>query len=524
MDPMTAISIAANLIGKSIEYQQKINERKQITNEINSAANSIQDYLEEVIERFNLERAKGYLKAFSSDIEIYMREHDECIPCNDTQNADLSKKFDDLTTSIKPILYELELNARSRDITLVTNVFPVYCAIMSVAIAVLIQRKVRFNYYLADVEILKLLNENIDTHHMVEDYLYSIEYPRGAVSVKVTHSYHPQEEFFKELNQVRKITEQIRYLFLINLNGDFLFNVTDEQTAFGGFIFRRCSNHALKDIDGRQVLTVNNSNGTLTNPSFYKRVRGLYANVHINFNVTAKTEKNNRLVEVAIIEMDYINNKLVNEKREKFTLNNSWEKYTMSLIKQEDHTILDFEVFWFDNEEADLLIRDTYIELEKREIKLPLSTLPLIHPLAWETRCENKLLKFDLSNESISTQYIRANDRASTYSNPSILQNLDVWPNSISKYKITFQVLIKSEEDIGREINLVIWDFKENYPGGAGAKAFESGRYKISDSWEKFSVEAEIIPSTHIRCEIYWFDNQETDIIVKDAELIYNVM
>ncbi|MEI3896224.1 MULTISPECIES: hypothetical protein [unclassified Bacillus (in: firmicutes)] len=524
MDPLTALGIAVSIIGWSIEFNQKIQQRKEIAGEIVTAANKLQDHLEEVIERLHLDRAKGYLKAFSSDLKDYMREHDECIDCHENEEKlkALSVKFENLTTDIKPILYELQLNAKTTDVTLLTNVFPVYSAVNALAIAVLTQRKIRFNYYLADIEILDLLNENLDTHHEIERILYSIEHPRGSVFVRITNSNHPQEMFFKELNQIRKITEQHRYSFLINLNGDFSFNVTDEQTAFGGIKFNRCSNYALKEVDGRHIIAVNNKNGTLTNPSIYKRINGLYSNVDISFNVTAKTQYNNRLVEIAITEMDYINKRLVNEKRQQFTLTNSWEKYSVSMVKQEDHTVLDFDVFWYDNEEADLLIRDTQIELGNREFKLPLPTLPLIHPLAWQTRCENMRLRFDLSNESITTQYIRANDRASTYSNPSVLQNINIWPNSIRKYKITFQALIKSENDIGRKANLVIWDMKGNYPGGSGPIAFESGRYEISSLWEKFSVEAEIVPSTNIRCEIYWFDNEETDILIKDAELIYS--
>ncbi|CAF1834540.1 hypothetical protein [Bacillus subtilis] len=518
MDPYQALAIATAIVGWSVEFNQKIKQRNEITKNIVSNVQMIEKYIEDVIEKFTLDRAKGYLKSFAKEFETSIREHDEQIETVDK----LRENFAELSRKINLLIYELEQYVRSKEVKLIVNVFPIYYAATAIAVAVLDQRKIRFDYYIANEEIIKLLNSNIETQHLIEEYLYTVLEDRGnGVFVKVTHPYHPQQTFFKEVHKVRLATEQNKYKYLLNLNGSFKFKVTDETTQFNGCQFR-CSNFRIAEVEGIRALAVNNLNGTITNPSFYKRVLLYYSNIDISFAIKLKTLNANRLIEIAILETDIKNNVIVNEKRERITLDNNWTDYTLVTTKKDENTVLDFEVYWFDNEESDIAVSNTFIDFVNKELALPLDTLPLIQPVAWESRCTSNKLKFDL-NESVSTQYISADDTAHKFENPSILQDLDVWPNSIDKYKVVFEALIKTEKDIGREINLVIWDFKNKYPGGSGEKAFESGKMKVSDTWQYFKVEAEIYPSTHIRCEVYWFDDHEVQLFVKEANLNYFV-
>ncbi|MFE4077026.1 hypothetical protein [Peribacillus sp. YIM B13477] len=533
---MEPFEIAAAVIGWANEYMEKQKEdqaRKDLANKIISACHQLQQHIEDIIESLALAEAKGDLKAFSQELETKMREHDESIYYgNDNNDREeqikaLRKSFEELTDNLRPLIYTLENYAKVEDVTLATGAYTIYCDAIALAITVFSQRATRFDYYLAYEEIVKLLNSNMETSFSVEKYLFlnPVAHPQApSMIVNITHPYHPQQKDFKNIQKYRMETEQNRYLYLKNLNSKFLFNVNDEKTEFGGYSIK-CTNRALKDDNGRQVLAVNNKDGTENNPNFYKRVSGLYPNTTMTFRVNAKTLNPSREVELAIIETDQISNTVVNEKRERFTLQNSWIELNISIDKKQDNSVLDFVVFWFDNDESDMLVSKASIDFSKREYKLPLETLPMLHPIAWErSRCSHINLMHVLSDEHMETQYIKANDAAGTHGDPSISQHLYIWPNSIRKYKVIFEAFVKTNEDIGREVNVVVWDLKKNYPGGSGPVSYGTGRIRISNIWQKLRIECEIIPSINVKCEIYWFDNKEDHLYIKDAIFIYHVV
>ncbi|MEB9552870.1 hypothetical protein P4J60_29670 [Bacillus cereus] len=524
MDPWT---VATMIIEAAIAFEKNKKEKEQRKQDIDNIISSVylaQKQIEEVIERMNLHKAKGHLKAFAHQLDLLIRNHEECIYCtgDDAENElkRIRDNFEELNERIDPLIFELENYSRSKDETLTVAAFPIYNCAIALAIAVYTQRKVRFNYYLADEIVIKFLNSNIETQHEIENYIFTLEQKLGDYYFKLPHPGHRLLEFAKNMYHTRGFTEQTRYLYLINLNADFLNKSTNEQTAYGGFNFRRCSQFSLKDIEDRQVLAVNNKGGDKPNPSFYKRISGIYGGVELSFDVTMKSLKPGRQVELAIFETDLINGKLLNEKREQIELSTDWSNHSISLpAKLQDTSVIDFEVYWFDNEDLDILVNHTYVHLTFREYKLPDPYLPYLFQNLWTKRCDIDQLIFDISNDSISTQYIKANDAAKTHPNPSVYQDLEVYRNKTNK--ITFEALIKSKEDIGRQIVLAIWDFKGDYPGGPGRKAHSTGKYTISSSWNKFSIEAPINPSVNIRCEIYWFDNEDVDLLVKDARAIY---
>ena len=120
-------------------------------------------------------------------------------------------------------------------------------------------------------------------------------------------------------------------------------------------------------------------------------------------------------------------------------------------------------------------------------------------------RCKNH--KFQSNN------WVLGNDKNGDYSNPSVLWDFD---NIAAGMQVTFQASIRSEGDINRLSEIVIWELGENVHTNTS-----SGTIQSSTVWSSPKIAYKKVEELSvIRAEVYWHDQEETNQII-DCNVSY---
>ena len=121
----------------------------------------------------------------------------------------------------------------------------------------------------------------------------------------------------------------------------------------------------------------------------------------------------------------------------------------------------------------------------------------------WKNRSSNLVAKKGM---------LLSNDVHRFHTQPSIYQD-DKEVAGTFRFKVT----VKSSKSIGRTMQLVFWK---------DSMKRESQTFALTNKWQDFSFTATIgkeisdfSPITNLRSEIYWFDNNEVDIMIKNPYL-----
>ena len=132
---------------------------------------------------------------------------------------------------------------------------------------------------------------------------------------------------------------------------------------------------------------------------------------------------------------------------------------------------------------------------------------------------------FNLKDSYLSSQLISANDVAGTFGNPSISQDIWLLEKDVD---VTFEAYIKSRENIGRQIELQIWELYilygrvEEFNKEVIVERSYGPVYSIDDTWNKYQVNyRKKETKSFLRFEIYWHDNNETDIFIDSPRVYY---
>lgn len=406
------------------------------------------------------------------------------------------------------------------------HVHPVMVAAVTLQIAVYSELSKRCGDYTGQLFILRSMVYFLEKTKKFYEHKYAKSLDRN--NNYMDHSLHPDFETYKKLVNHRKELEHQRYVQWINLNGDFKFKATDEAPAYGNFTFDRCPNYAIKEVENKvNALAVNNKDGRLDNPSIIKDVHDIPARSSSTFTVTMKSTIPNRTLQLAIHELtqgEYVNGAAENK-----VAGEDWSEYSIKYEKQRDDTFLRFEIYWFDKAEDDLLIRHTYVDFTQVEPLVPdikyAEILPFPDYCSLRHRSTHKAVYFHADPHYASSLYCAANDAEKTFASPSVYFDLVMmWASDWARLDVTFEAYLKTRKDIGREIHLCI---HELHPLGEGnydiKNSVWSPAFRLTNDWKRYHLTCIRQHHTHIRCEIYWSDHDEVDMMLRDARVHFTV-
>ncbi|MEA3318420.1 MAG: hypothetical protein U9Q88_00230 [Bacillota bacterium] len=381
-------------------------------------------------------------------------------------------------------------------------------------------------YFEQQLETLHHLEQKFSKHLYENDSRYRLTVSNRWRNVVRNSVFQSMKPFAKERDEL----DQRRKQLLANLNNDFFL----DSPEYGGFEFSRCpkfsyleeSRDGFSFLDDRGIkvkrhLAVNNSGSSEDDPSIMKDVQRIEQGSEVTFEVTLKSEREiGREIKVVIWELGDSNTVIADSGKKLLT--NEWQTFSAKGEKQHEFSILRFEVYWYDNYESDIIIKNFYIDIHKQKKKEIDPSLYIFH---WENRSKNKVVYFNLSGSYISSQFLAANDANGTFGNPSVYQ--DVWILE-KDVEVTFEAHIKSSEDIGRQIELQVWELyiiygrSEPFNGEIIVDRSNGPVHVIDSSWNKFHVNyRKKDVKSFLRFEIYWHDNKETDILLDNIRVYY---
>ncbi len=521
---MSDVFVAAKVVVQAVlEHNAKIKQTNEITARIQKGINQLADEIKEYMLQHSLEQFRGhiewYKKDFSDTLDRYIEERISKAEAQATLTALISK--------IGLERNAIDFQSRDNPDFYSKQVHPILVSAVTLQIATYSELSARFNDYTGDEYIIRELEYILKKHHQFFMYQYDKSYNRH----NRRHFNNPLSNFakYKSIVKYRKFLEYSRYRHLINLNGHFQFIDPSERAIFGNFRFNRCAHHEIKEADnGRRVLAVNNKDGQIQNPSILKDVYDISAKSDITFDVTLKSTIPNRTIEIVIWEIRN-NGVNVSKATNPCIINENWETKSVQYKKLRDDTRLRFEIYWQDNQENDLFIKNTYINFTQVQNPIPdvkfKDKLPFPDYVGWGHRSHNKEVFLKLNDDYLSSLYLAANDVRQTHRSPSMYYDLFImWSSDWARLNVTFEVFLKTRRDIGRTVKLCI---HELYPLGGGNNEIKnsawSEKYRLSTEWQKCSITCEREKHTNVRLEIYWKDNDSTDIMMRDAKAIYTI-
>ncbi|WP_318582122.1 hypothetical protein [Bacillus paranthracis] len=405
------------------------------------------------------------------------------------------------------------------------------------------------------------LEPQLKVHHIVSKRIYEhLHYwhPANVEARKIKSKYSLQgyAKIKADVNiqmtdmiLFEQYLQQIRYLYIHNLNSNFRMQSDYRNSKYAGFQFN-CSAQDIVQVDDKNyALAVHNQGGNSLK-SIYKDVPDLPNEAEIRFEVNLSSQKIDREVEVIIYELDP-NTKAILDKEPKgpmtYVINKDWQKITQLYTKKYRDTIIRFEIYWFDDEPLNLYVTDVFFTycpvllktpskidwLDKEAIACTKTQetpdihykefLPFLSYYSWEHRSTNKALYFGLSDDYITTQWLAANNSNQDFQPPSYIYDVPIglyveWLD----LDFTFEVFIKSAVDNGTEILLAVHEFdthfnvvKTHYGNGGGFQ-------KITTDWELFSLKCNRSAKYLVRCEIYWNGDHKSDVLIRDARILYH--
>ena len=137
--------------------------------------------------------------------------------------------------------------------------------------------------------------------------------------------------------------------------------------------------------------------------------------------------------------------------------------------------------------------------------------------LYWSGRTTQWVIRHDPSNAFQGEYYLAAHDANRTHQPPSVFQDMK---GIRAGERITFRAKVKSRDNIGRTIDIVIWELA---PGENVGRA-DVMRLPINTEWQEFAVSyIKQRPNTVLRTEIYWNDHDPTELMIDDTQLNVSV-
>lgn len=513
--------LATQVIGSVLEHNAKIDLQNEISDRIEKYINEMKGEIKQYI----LDHA---LNEYEGEIEWFHEEYSQVILKNIEGIDNTNKTYEKLNALINKIgetLKKIDKVFENQIDFYCEHVHPILVDTITLQIATYSELSKRCNDHTGQLFILKS-QENL-LRNIFKYYKYKYEKSLNQSN----HNYfdfalHSGYKTYIQIVKNRKILEHQRYLQWINLNCDFKF-ISDYAPAYGGFNFSRCHNHTIKkDENGNNVLAVNDENGQYREPSIFKDVFDISAGSSISFSVTLKSTIP-RTVKLVIWEL---------AKDEKFhveeTINigENWDNKSIKYEKQKNTTYIRFEIYWVDKLANDLLIKRAYINFTQVETVVPegvenFQELPLPDYFSLRNRSTNKKVDFSIATNYSSSLYYAANDIKRMQTSPSVYLDLVLmFIQDWARLNVTFEVFLKLEKDITREISLCI---HELYPLGANnyeiRNSIFSEKHQLTQDWQWFSLTCERKHHTQVRCEVYWYDNNEVDILVRDPKVIFTV-
>ncbi|AWI37028.1 hypothetical protein BA81_04230 [Bacillus safensis FO-36b] len=520
---LNILQISARILSAVIEHNAKI----QQTNEI---SNQIQSYIHDL----GLE-LKGYilshsLNEYEGEVDSYCEQYSHII-IQSIEGIDSIEKTSDKLNTLQNLTNNLihKINrVYEENMDFYTeHVHPILTAAISLQITIYSELDKRCSDHTGQLFILEKINFFLGKFKRYFEYIYEKSKNRSNNNY-MDNSLHAQYSTYRELINQRRTWEHNRYIQWVNLNGNFKFKSTNGVPEFGHFSFDRCTNYSIKEIDdGISVLAVNNKDGKLDNPSILKDVFDIPAKSISKFTVSLKSSIPNRSIKVVIHEL--ANGQIVNNSGENIEIGNEFTEKVITYEKQRDDTILRFEVYWYDKAVNDIYFKHTYIDFTQVEPSVPsveyAVSLPFPDYVSLRNRSTNMVFYFHADANYSSSVYCAANDVNKKFDSPSLFLDLVMmWASEWAKLNLTFEVYLKTREDFGREVNLCI---HELFPLGGGKYDIKnsvwSPNYKLSNEWQLFSLTCDRRHHTHVRCEIYWHDHKEIDIMLRDIKVKFSL-
>ncbi|MED3447801.1 hypothetical protein [Bacillus thuringiensis] len=509
------------IISIIVEHNDKITLTHNIINEIGAATDKIETYLE----KNQIDDFKGKFKASVIKLEEAIRNNNE-LDENDTNGRiNNEKAFKDILDSLINLEEDIEVKGHSNinPYFILYEYYPLLQAVNTLMISVRGELKSRFNDYLQDEFILiHCLEPMLELQHRVEKMFYEQE---GHYNY-FAPLYKPYQDFMVNYYAYRKELERLRYIFFHNLNCNFQYKVTNSITFKGGLDFHRCKNSAINLIEGRRVLAVNNTEGELQNPSIYKEYHGLPKSCEIHFEIIARSKKIGRVIQLEIWELNSITKKTINTpQNQKITLqSDTWETYEIKYTKQEEDTFIECEVYWYDNDNVDLLFQKFFFNYNPSGPVLadvPHSEeLPTIHHVDWHQQCSSKDNIFEISDDIITTQYLAAHDGNRTFNEPYIYTELGFWwDEDVWNFDVEIEAYVRTRHPIDRKAQIEILELDGDKREHARAS---SNVESISNEWIRMSLfYKRSMGKSVLRFQVKWFDNEPNDIMVRDIVVKY---
>lgn len=521
-DSMKVLEIAGQILGAVMEHNAKI----QQTNEI---SNRVQNYIHDLGAELKAYILKHSLNEYAGEIDSYCQQYSHIIIQN-IEGIDSIEKTSDKLNTLKnltnDVIHKINRVYEENMDFYKDYVHPIFTSAISLQITIYSELSKRCDDHTGQLFILEKMNLFLEKFKSCFEYTYEKSKARHTNNY-MDHSLHAQYSNYKVLINQKREWEHKRYIQWVNLNGDFKFKSTEGVPPFGNFRFDSCTNYSIKEIDGIRVLAINNKDGIRDDPSIFKDVCDIPAESISNFTVTLKSSIPNRSIKVVIHELD--KGQIVNNVGENITIGDVWTEKVVTYKKQREDTVLRFEVYWYDKVEDDIYIKHTYIDFTQVDLPVPnieySDFLPFPSYVSLRNRTTNKAFYFHTDANYSSSVYCAANDVNKKFDSPSLFFDMVMmWISNWSKLNVTFDVYLKTREDIGREVNLCI---HELYPLGGGnydiKNSVWSSRYKLTNEWQLFSLTCDRQHHTHVRCEIYWHDHNEIDIMLRDIKVEFSL-
>ncbi|MGQ8826213.1 hypothetical protein ACUTUE_23240 [Bacillus sp. NA_146.1] len=485
---------------------------------------------------------------------------DECkkIPISDKPDMchDLRRDFGILKDGIKRLSTSFEYFCDNELDFFTFELYPAYIKLKALELSVFIFSENTLKMASSgELALEHCLEPLLKFHHIVSKRIYEHLNYWKYVDVKYDLSLQGHAKVKADINNqmtdmilFEQYVQQIRYLYIHNLNSNFRMKQDYRNSKYAGFQFN-CSAQDIVQVDDENYALAVHNQGGHSLKSIYKDVPDLPNEAEIKFEVNLSSLKIDREVEVIIYELEP-HTKAILEKEPKepmrYIINKNWQKITQLYTKKYRDTIIRFEIYWFDDEPLNLYVTDVFFTYCPVLLKTPSKIiwfdkeanvctktqetpdipykefLPFLSYYSWEHRSTNKALYFSLSDEYITTQWLAANDSNQDFHPPSYIYDLPLGLYYEWNEDFTFEVFIKSAEDNGTEILLAIQEFDRQYDVVQPPYYSNGGWQKITTDWKLFSVKC--IRRVHelVRCEVYWRGDNKSDVLIRDARILYH--
>lgn len=501
-----------------MEHDAEIKLQNEISRRIRNYINDLKNHIENFLITHSLNEYQGKLDWYHVEYSHAITDNDEEVDNIEKTKDKLEKlinKIGDVVRTIESVMTtDMDFYGKYGYILLVDAV--------TLQITTYSELIKRCDYHTGQLYILE--SQDYLLERMYEYYSYS--YEKSYNSHNHTHfdTFLNHYDEYKDILKKRKELEHLRYIQLINLNHDFKF-INNDKNLFAKFIFDRCSNFEIKKVDDVNVLAVNNKDGQFDNPSIAIRVFDIPEGSEISFEVDLKSNMPNRKVRFTVFELKEDGNHY-NDVSSEFTLGVEFETKSITSKKLSNATYIKLEIYWYDKDESDLIIKHRYINFTKPETILSdvawNDDLPLPDYLGFENMSTSRKVYFHLDSEYSSSLYYAANDGSKKYETPCVFYDLNMMASrEWEKLNVTFEIFLKTREHINREIQLSI---QERIPNGRDWITYDTERsevFTLTDDWKFFSITCNKQHYAHARLAIFWFDHRGVDIMMRDPKAIF---